>query len=117
MFNFFNSKEHCDFKSNSHQDRLPVVVPLEKDGKIINHVEYKICSNESPLAGSHFDEKIHGLRAKLNLGIKLSEVPNLNVDDFDIAFGKINTFGAKFDAYVVTRNEETQTVKESVEKE
>ena len=108
MFNFFNSKEHCDFQSNSLTERVPVVVPLEKDGKIVNHVEYKICSLESPLSGSHFEENIHGLRAKLNLGVKLSEVANLNIDDFDIAYNKINSFGSHFDAYVVTRASEAQ---------
>ena len=112
MFNKFNFAEQCDFKSNSVVRRVPVVVPLEKNGKITNHVEFKTESLESPLAGAHFDENIHGLRAKLNLGIKLSEVPNVNVDDFAIAYNKLNTFGSSIDAYVVTRNAEAKTLEE-----
>lgn len=109
MFNLFNSKASCEFKSNSKVHKVPVMVPLEENGKVTNHLEFKIETLDSPLAGSHFEESIHGLRAKLNLGIKISEVPNLNIDDFDVAFNKINAFGSKVDAYVLNRNAQVET--------
>lgn len=104
MFNKFNSSEHCEFKSNSVLRDVPVIVPLERDGNIVNHVDFKTESLESPLSGCHFDEAVHGLRAKLNLGIKLSEVPNVNIDDFTSAYSKLQILGTKVDAYVLERN-------------
>lgn len=60
--------------SNPPLHDLPVIVPDEQDGIIVNRVQYRPQSNRPAFDGVHFSKETMGLQAKLNLGINLQPV-------------------------------------------
>lgn len=70
-----------DFVSNPELPEEAYVVPFQDEyGTIRNTIAYRPRSNKSPLDGLHFDEATDGLRARLNLGVPLKEVPPLDIN-------------------------------------
>lgn len=92
MFNFYSKNgEIINFRSNPPLDDKPVVDPEIIDGVITNHISYKAVDNHSKLESVVYDEKSMSLRAKLNLGVRFSEVANPQLDDFAMAYSKLES--------------------------
>ena len=111
MFNKFNFKEHCSFKSNSNLSDLPRIVPkVDLDsGAIRNVVEFVPQDIQSPLSGLHYEAALHSLRAKLNMGLPLSPAAKLSLDDFSSAHAKLLTSEQKI--YEVAEKRKARVVR------
>ena len=73
MFNYFR-RERIKFSSNPPLPEEPCFEPLNKDGVIVNQLTYRPKSNHSFFEGISFSAETMSLRAKLNLGIPMSQV-------------------------------------------
>lgn len=81
MFNSYSFKR-IEFYSNPPLPEAPHVVPDERpDGVICNKVVYQPKSNRSIFDGIHYSAEVMSLRAKLNLGVTLTKVSNVNLDN------------------------------------
>lgn len=80
---FHSSKsEPIEFRSNPPFTEESRIVPDRDDhGVIINKVVLVPKENKSALDGVHFSREEMSLRAKLNLGIPLSRVPNPGIEN------------------------------------
>lgn len=92
MFNCYSKNgEIINFCSNPPLEEKPVVEPEIIEGVITNHICYKAVDNHSKLEHVVFDEKTMSLRAKINLGVRFSEVANPQLDDFAKAYSKLES--------------------------
>jgi len=73
MFNHFDSSR-IEFVSNPPLPSEGKIVPDERNGVIVNKLQYFPSSNRSYFDGIEFDKDSMSLRAKLNLGVPLSKV-------------------------------------------
>lgn len=73
MFNKFDSSR-IEFVSNPALPDEGRIVPDEKNGVIVNKLQYFPSSNRSYFDGIEFDKDSMSLRAKLNLGVPMSQV-------------------------------------------
>lgn len=104
MFNQSN-REKKEFFSNPPLHDLPVIVPDEQDGVIVNRVQYRPQSNRPVYDGVHFSKETMGLQAKLNLGINLQPVqPPQLVNDPNLLAQK----AATMERNIVTRLSELE---------
>jgi len=67
-------RERVPFKSNPPLQDHYEVVPKEVDGVVINEVICKPTDHHSYWKGIHYSRETMSLRAKLNLGIPMSQV-------------------------------------------
>lgn len=99
MFNKYSKfGESIDFLSNPSLDEKPVVEPEIIDGVITNHISYKPSDHRSLLENVVYDEKTMSLRAKINLGVRFSEVANPQLDDFAQAYSKLESLEQRITA-------------------
>lgn len=113
MFNCYSKNgEIINFRSNPPLEDKPVVEPEIIDGVITNHISYKAVDNHSKLESVVYDEKSMSLRAKLNLGVRFSEVANPQLDDFAQAYSKLESLETQI---IQKMNEEVSKKTQKVE--
>lgn len=69
-----HSYQPISFRSNPPLREKPIVVPEEVNGIIRNKVVFVPDSNRSPFEGVVYSPETMSLRAKLNLGVKFTQV-------------------------------------------
>ena len=81
MFNKFLF-QRIEFRSNPPLPDKPMVVADQTpNGSPMNKVVYKPNSNKSYFDGVTFDSGTMSLRAKINLGLPLTKVPNVSIEN------------------------------------
>lgn len=70
------SQQEIEFSSNPPLPDQVIIVPdKDENGNYCNKVSFKPSSNQPKFAGVHFCRETMSLRAQLNSGVKLKEVP------------------------------------------
>lgn len=94
MFNCVSKTLLYDIDSNPPlEDEFYTCPEQLPDGRVRNGISSRPLSNHSPLEGLHYDELVFGLRAKLNTGVRLQEVPPINLhSDPTEVLAQANTF-------------------------
>lgn len=93
MFNIYSSPgSQIDFSSNPPLPDETIVEGIaDPDTGVMRNVINVVPKSNAPLYdGVHFDEATDGLRAKLNLGIRMYEVPPINIQRDPIEYANIS---------------------------
>lgn len=110
MFNVFKPKKIV-FSSNPPLSEKVIVVPEKNDvGSPINKCLVVPGDNRSKLDGVHFIYEEMSLRAKLNLGIPMSRVPNVGIlndptDIQNIQDGFVEQASSRYQQLLKSENE------------
>lgn len=114
MFNIYSSPgSTIDFQSNPPLPDEFVVEGLAdpETGVMRNVIDVVPKSNAPLFDGVHFDEATDGLRAKLNLGIRMYEVPPINIQRDPIEYANISKKFVDSAISIYDRLSQTEEVK------
>ena len=82
MFNYRNRDREKFFSNHPLPDKVVIVPAVDEDsGNFRNHIKHVPQDNHSELSGLIYNPDTMSLRAKLNMGVPMSQVAMPSIDD------------------------------------